>query len=175
MKKFKTDNDLFEILKGFSGKEYDVTVNIFSKAKTNKKSRVDKSLFGDVFKADVYSSYDMVGKIGMDYTKIVNDKLVEEGKEPDFEAKKLPWGEYALDNLIIQHGENLYLRAYSENTINLIYKYKNGDLVEEEIKDRIAEFLPPKKSGTMNFSPKNISFNSIQYLKIGDEEYIRGS
>lgn len=46
------------------------------------------------------------------YENAVNNRLEKQGSESNFVAQSLPWGRWFVDNLLIEHKGELYLRFY---------------------------------------------------------------
>ena len=46
------------------------------------------------------------------YANAVNNRLANSGCEANFEADKLPWGEWLIPNKVITHKDSLYIRYY---------------------------------------------------------------
>lgn len=81
----------------------------------------------------------------LDYEKIVNKRRLNEGKEPNFEAFSLPWGEWkeGFKGLLISHKGKDYVRFYCLNNRLKSSWYENGIEMQEE---RIAIVKDYKKS-----------------------------
>jgi hypothetical protein len=97
-------------------------------------------------------------KNGSSYAKMVNRRLEAEGKEANFEAGKLPWGNRVQGTAVIEHKGQFYVQViYNQKAVNLLqYVEKSGivlsksdtDLVES-MKNTIVGF--ESKNGTINY------------------------
>lgn len=148
---FSCDESLRDSIKEFSGNSQ-ATIELVTKPKCTVKSRLTKEPYEEIFKhgAIVCASRRYV-TIGNTYEVAVNNRRAKEGKEKDFEADSLPWGEWVPGSkILIQHNGNTYLRVYylSANSKKSTkdYYFENGEHLPEELIPRLeAEFLPVEK------------------------------
>jgi hypothetical protein len=70
-----------------------------------------------------------VGVYGLnaDYGSGVNTRLVKEGKEANFVAKELPWGEWDVYPYSISHKGNKYLRLTCNHSAKPTVTYTDAD------------------------------------------------
>jgi hypothetical protein len=88
-----------------------------------------------------------VGFTGAGYEDAVNREGNRQGiSNPDFQAEKLPWGEWVIQNKLISHKGELYLRTQStpgqrrkQAARVLGYKGENGQSLT---RDEVKAFLP---------------------------------
>jgi hypothetical protein len=183
-KTFTTQEELANTLKNFKGSSL-CTMEITTKVKTNKKSRVNKVPFAETFEGDIYRTYKESGNFNISYENAVNNQRVRENNADKFVAKSLVWGEWFADNKIITHKDNYYLRYYvgmhanSNADKNSVYHYADGSKLSEFEVACLSEYLPPKKAKSKTqdtikeISPRAIKINGINKLKVGGVTYTK--
>lgn len=122
-------------------------------------------------------------QLNFSYENAVNNRLEREGKERDFEAQKLPWGEWFVANKIIAHKGKFYLRYYDINNGNVLNKayFVNGMPATDEQLAIIKEYekATHKPSNTQGLSeehevkPLVVAEENIIALKCGEIDYHR--
>lgn len=126
----------------------------------NKKHRDSKLTLSEVFGADVVSivkESEQVFSMGANYENMVNNKLEREGYEKNFEAAKLPWGQWVNDSkILIEHKGEYYFRLYQQTAnaltasckeVTFFKVMKDGSeigMTKEEL-NVLKGFLPPEK------------------------------
>jgi len=111
--------------------------------KTLKKSRKTGEPVADVITSE--TRYNPA--IGLTYSKTVNNRLKKEGKDSDFKAQELPWGQWVgSGGTIIENKGKHYLRLSLVGANSTKKKYfKNG----KEVKfSEIQDIMPAKKKNT---------------------------
>jgi hypothetical protein len=189
VKIFKSDEEFGDlIVEEFKGSSM-ASLNYTSKVKTLKKSKFDKSIkFGDVFPdGDIYFTAKHLTSIGTDYEKAVNNQRAREGKETDFKAAGLPYGNYVADSKVLieytlKSGEKkLYVRTYKHKNskVDGVYHFEDGKELTEEQVLLMQQFISDKssKSKTQNLEkeiePKNFTVAGIVTLSAGGNCYVR--
>jgi hypothetical protein len=122
-------------------------------------------------------------QLNFSYENAVNNRLAREGKDKDFEAQKLPWGEWFVANKIIAHKGKFYLRYYDINNGNVLNKayFVNGKPATEDELAIIKEYEKStnKPSNTQGLSeehevrPLVVAEENIIALKCGEIDYHR--
>lgn len=123
-----------------------------------------------------------VVQLNYSYENAVNNRLEREGKDRDFEAQKLPWGEWFVANKIIAHKGKFYLRYYdyNNNVLNKAYFVDGRPATADElviIKE--YEKASNKPSNTQGLSeehevkPLVVAEENIISLKCGEIDYHR--
>jgi hypothetical protein len=122
-------------------------------------------------------------QLNFSYENAVNNRLAREGKDKDFEAQKLPWGEWFVANKIIAHKGKFYLRYYDINNGNVLNKayFVNGKPATEDELAIIKEYEKStnKSSNTQGLSeehevrPLVVAEENIVALKCGEIDYHR--
>jgi hypothetical protein len=129
-------------------------------AGVNKKSKRDKSLrLEDELKGTVYKFGIKYGNIRGDlaaYTNYVNMNRIKEGLEPNFEAKRLPYGQWFNDYGVIIDGDkkggNFQMRFYYHNALarnsRFVYGYEDGTPLTDVELTILQDYLKPVKKGS---------------------------
>ena len=122
-------------------------------------------------------------QLNFSYENAVNNRLAREGKDKDFEAQKLPWGEWFVANKIIAHKGKFYLRYYDINNGNVLNKayFVDGMPATDEQLAIIKEYekATHKPSNTQDLSEENevkplvVAEENIIALKCGEIDYHR--
>lgn len=122
-------------------------------------------------------------QLNYSYENAVNNRLEREGKDRDFEAQKLPWGEWFVANKIIAHKGKFYLRYYDINNGNVLNKayFVDGRPATDEQLAIIKEYekATHKPSNTQGLSEENevkplvVAEENIISLKCGEIDYHR--
>ena len=123
-----------------------------------------------------------VVQLNYSYENAVNNRLEREGKDRDFEAQSLPWGEWFVANKIIAHKGKFYLRYYdyNNNVLNKAY-FVDGMPATDEQLAIIKEYekASNKPSNTQGLSeehevkPLVVAEENIIALKCGEIDYHR--
>lgn len=94
------------------------------------------------------------------YERAVNNHLKKLGLEPIFKAKKLPWGEWSVQNKIITHKGETYVRLYEFDGGKCTKQYfiDGKPATADEVKI-ILSFIPPKKEPKTQLEAGLESFN----------------
>lgn len=124
---------------------------------------------------------DKMVQLNYNYERAVNNRLQKEGKEPNFTAQSLPWGEWLLPNKIIVHKGSAYLRMYDfKGGVKSKSYYIDGNLATtEEIKViKAYEESKNKPSNTQQgleneVNPTVVNFDNIISLKCDVIDYHR--
>lgn len=83
-------------------------------------------------------------QFGYDYETAVNNRLARDGKEANFTADKLPWGQWldGMRNKVISHKDMLYLRTYCvRNARPRTFYLLDGYLASVEEYNEFAPYL----------------------------------
>lgn len=123
------------------------------------------------------------GQINYSYEKAVNNRIAKQGGQATFVAQSLPWGSWKIENLVIEHKGEYYLRFYTANNTktDVIYFESNGTPCTSQRVADIKAYLATKqdKSATQaaaglvtnQVQPKNIKFSNILELTINGTTY----
>ena len=183
-KVFNNSKELATTLRGFKGASL-CSIELTTKVKMNKKSRVSGVPTVEAFKGDVYRSYKEAGMFGVNYENAVNNTLKRENKENDFKADSLPWGEWFDTNKIIAHKDEFYLRYYVNMSANSkadkgsVYHYEDGTPLTPEEVALIPEYTAPKRSGSGRqgtekaVEPRTAKMSGIKKIKVGGATFTR--
>lgn len=123
-----------------------------------------------------------VVQLNYSYENAVNNRLEREGKDRDFEAQKLPWGEWFVANKIISHKGKFYLRYYdyNNNVLNKAYFVDGRPATADELAIiKEYEKASNKPSNTQGLSeehevkPLVVAEENIISLKCGEIDYHR--
>jgi len=168
---FNDGKHLAEILKDFNGYSQFTLVTI-TEPKCTVKSRGIKSEkgtpFGQLFKGKIFKTAKRYASLGYDYEKSVNARLEKEGKESDFDARSLPWGEWwDGSKVVLVHKDQFYIRITYLNAngaaSKYIYHYDDGEEITGELLEILKkDFLPPDKSRTRQGTDDAVVVNSIR-------------
>jgi hypothetical protein len=150
-----------------------VAVRTAKKEKPLKKSRVT----GEAFEGSVISESTYSAGLCYDYETAVNNRREREGKEADFHAESLPFGNwYNGSKIIIEHNGKYYVRlTLNANNKPQKHYYLNGKPVEFE---SIADVMP-KPSGYGSDKQElekqvkviNVALESIKKINMNGETY----
>jgi hypothetical protein len=124
---------------------------------------------------------DKMVQLNYNYERAVNNRLQKEGKEPNFTAQSLPWGEWLLPNKIIVHKGSAYLRMYDfKGGVKSKSYYIDGKLATAEEIKVIKEFEESKnkpsntQQGLENeVKPTVVNLDSLISLKCDIIDYNR--
>jgi len=190
---FRDDQDLVDKISGFKGYSQGV-IGMSTLQKPIKKNRLipkgdDVQLFTDIFDGDIFCTSDRFVSIGFEYEKSVNNRLDKEGKEKDFEAQGLPWGEWLPGSkIIITHTDksgnfNYYLRLTylnaNDKASKALFHYEDGTHVKTELIDTLKNgFLPVKSKSKTQNTDNEVKVNAIKVagiitLKFAGKTYVR--
>lgn len=118
--------------------------------------------------------------LGNDYTQAVNNRLLKEGKEADFQAKQSYTQKASENGLLLKHveREQYYLRVYpnlchSFHTVTKRYDANGVEISSEEWKKINAEYIKqksPKKNQGLDREVlvNNYKIENVKYLKRGE-------
>lgn len=124
-------------------------------------------------------------QIGYDYETAVNNRLRKEGKEANFTADKLPWGEWlnGMRNKVIAHKDMLYLRTYCvRNARPRTYYIVDDHIASVEEYKEFAPFLKPSSTSDkqsahgleeeFQVKPRDYKFSSIVAITINHTRFV---
>ena len=103
-------------------------------------------------------------KNGSSYGKMVNRRLELEGKEADFEAGKLPWGNRVEGTAVIEHKGQFYVQViYNQKAVNLLQKVEEMGIV---LSKSDVELVEAMKRTIVGFESRN---GNIAYKFNGED------
>ena len=118
-------------------------------------------------------------QVNYDYETAVNNRLARDGKEANFTADKLPWGQWVegMRNKVIAHKDMLYLRTYCvRNARPRTYYLLDGHLASVEEYKEFAPFLKPSSTSDkqsahgleeeFQVKPRDYKFSSLVAITI---------
>lgn len=108
-------------------------------------------------------------QFGYDYETAVNNRLAREGKEANFTADKLPWGQWldGMRNKVISHKDMLYLRTYCvRNARPRTFYLLDGCLASVE---EYKEFAPYLKQSSV--SDKQSAYGLEEEFQVKPRDY----
>lgn len=148
-------------------------------ALTDTKARKTGNPFGQVFK-----QVSTVGFVGANYEDAVNREAIRQDGYAEFQAEKLPWGQWLIRNKVIEHNGKLYLRTQTtpgnrrkQPAKVTAYRTANGQFVSRE---DIKPFLPVARESNKQQKETGIdqtvwvrtyAFDSIQRIRIAGQTY----
>jgi len=147
-------------------------------ALTDAKARKTNNPFGTIFK-----QIRTVAFVGADYENSVNREIGRQDANGTFQAEALPWGQWEIQNKIISHKGELYLRTQStpgqrRNQAAKVLSYRDqlGKFVSYE---QIKQFLPEARESSKQQDAglnktvwvRTYKFSSIQRIRINGETY----
>jgi hypothetical protein len=175
---FLTNGSLEEFLRG-ELPEQRCTITTKSAPKANKKSRITKELFENVFDKGIICQSTRDVLIGVSYKEMLS-RYPKEGEQDQVlitEESKLPWGEWVEgSNSLIVNKDEYYLRVYQvEKGSMKLYIDKYGNTIGDEKVLRLNEFLPPEKEDSdKKFIVNMIKLSSIEKIEFEDRIFVRG-
>lgn len=116
-----------------------------------------------------------------EYGKVVNARLVREGKEPIFESGELPWGSWVegYEGTLLTHKDKFYLRYYpmNNNNVQVLYLLDGRVATAEETAD-ILSFVQKSKASeqgglTKKVIVRSINVENIVSLTIDGTKYVQ--
>jgi hypothetical protein len=124
---------------------------------------------------------DKIVQINYSYEKAVNNRLEREGKEPNFIAQSLSWGEWLIPNKIIIHKGFGYLRLYDfKGGVKSKSYFVNGHVASDEEIKTIETYEDSKNKGSNTqhgleneVNPTVVNFDNIISLKCDVIDYHR--
>jgi len=168
---FETDRQLAGMIIDYKGHSQ-ATIEMTTQPKFNKKSRLTKEPFEAVYKGNVVCTSTRYVSIGHSYAKAVQTRLIKEGKITadqaiDYDGGSLPWGKWIDGSkILIEHKDQIYLRLTYLNANGYmsekIYHYEDGTEIEDELIERLSEFLPPENNNNKFNLDEPIIVNSIK-------------
>jgi hypothetical protein len=139
----------------------------------------DMYLKGNPFRGRVQKFTITPMQFGYDYENAVNNRLAREGKEANFTADKLPWGQWleGMRNKVITHKDMLYMRTYCvRNARPRTYYLLDGHLASVEEYKEFAPFLKPSSTSDkqsahgleeeFQVKPRDYKFSSLVAITI---------
>lgn len=124
--------------------------------------------------------------LGWSYENSVNNRLQAQGDARTFVAEKLPYGDWVkgMENKVILHKGEFYMRAYKMNNAKSIVEYfVNGvpATATQVALLKAKEAAAKKPSNTQSAEglfvnqvrPFNIKFDNVLELKVSGEIYIK--
>lgn len=124
-------------------------------------------------------------QVGYDYETAVNNRLRKEGKEANFVADKLPWGEWltGMRNKVIAHKDMLYLRTYCvRNARPRTYYLVDGHIASVEEYKEFSQWLKPASTSDkqsahgleeeFQVKPRDYKFSSIVAITINHTRFV---
>ena len=124
---------------------------------------------------------DKIVQLNYNYEKAVNNRLKKEGKEPNFTAQSLPWGEWIEPNKIITHKGSVYLRMYDfDGGLKNRTYFVDGKVANDKQVKTIEDYEKSKNKGSNTqqglknqVTPTAVNFDNIISLKCGLINYHR--
>ena len=174
MEKIKlTKSQFVEYLRNLKGCQF-VNVIALTEADMNKRNN---AYYGRVMKLSITPM-----QIGFDYQKAVNNRLKREGKEPNFIAESLKWGEWEIYNKVIAHKGEQYLRTYCvKNRHPKTYYLLDGRLATKEEFTQFSQFFKTKTASQKQtdmgleeeeqVKPRNYKFSNLVSITINHTRF----
>lgn len=108
-------------------------------------------------------------RLGSDYESVVNRRLKAEGKEGDFTAQTLPWGQWAKgwEGKVIQHGGGVYIRIMGVKATPTVQWLLNGkeceygDVEPYLLSEEKVEMMESKKKSTASHQGIDASDDAV--------------
>ena len=166
-------SELLAIIQATSGAK---PIGIEATTKANKK----RTPLGDILK-----QIRAVTFVGASYESAVERQQSREGIKPDFDADKLPWGNWLVANKVIEHNGSLYLRTQTAPGQRLKQPAKvlgyfdaNGNPLNKET---VAPYLPIDEGSSKQEDAgldkpsqvmvRNYKFDSLDKVRIAGKTY----
>lgn len=108
-------------------------------------------------------------QFGYDYERAVNNRLAREGKEANFSAEKLPWGEWlkGWENKVLEYKDMLYLRTYCVRDARpRTFYLLDGHLASTE---EYAHFAPYLKASSTSAKQSNAGL--VEEFQVKPRDY----
>lgn len=147
-----TPNQLGEVLAQI---ERAVPITLVAKTPVS----MNKTVAGDrktanPFHGRVFKTQESNVFVAMDYETAVNNRLIKEGKDPEFEVSARKWGESVGKSPVIMNEKNgvvnYYLQVYfvTTNTPKISYEVMENETLRSADKSEFEEYLKPKSVST---------------------------
>ena len=132
----------------------------------------------------VFKMVRAVAFVGANYQNAVEREQTRQGVTGIFEAESLPWGQWAIDNKIIEHKGEFYLRTQStpgqrrNQAARLLGYFDFGG--DELTREQVAPFLPATYESakqqdeaelTQTVWVRNYKFSSLLRVRINGKTY----
>lgn len=145
---------------------------------TDAKARKTGNPFGTVYK-----QCRGVGLVGADYQAAVNREGSRQGVEANYQAESLPWGEWIVQNKVIGHKGQFYLRTQSspgqrrKSPVRVVaYRNSTGQFLPSE---QVKPFLPEAKESAKQENAglektvwvRTYGFNSIRKIRVNGQTF----
>lgn len=119
-------------------------------------------------------------QINFDYVKAVKNRIAKSGGNPDdFKGESLPWGQWELQNKVITHKGNRYLRFYANKNAKPITQYFVDGVPATS--EQIAEIKARENTKSAKQSaaglddnqviPRCVAFSNVRYLAVNGVVY----
>jgi hypothetical protein len=97
------------------------------------------------------------------YANAVNNRLANSGCEANFEADKLPWGEWLIPNKVITHKDSLYIRYYDYEgaKVESIW-FVDGKPATSEQMDVIVGYLRSKNTESKKQAEHGLTSHQVK-------------
>jgi hypothetical protein len=124
-----------------------------------------------------------VAFVGADYENAVNNEAIRQDGAAKFESEKLPWGEWLIQNKVITHKGEYYLRTQSTPGNRRVQPARVLDYIADGYKTTraaIAQWLPEVKEAakqqvqtgiTKTVWVRTYKFSSIEKIRVNGETY----
>ena len=151
-------------------KAVSIVLNTVPKMNKNVSKGVPNPYYGRVTKRAYYGVL-----IGFSYENSVNNQLVREGKEAEFEAAARTYGDHVDGTPVIEYNGKHYLQCKLQSTIGTQF-YVDGEPVEESVVDPyIVKPKPSKRQADAGVEkavkPFNPLLTNIETIVMGGETY----
>lgn len=124
--------------------------------------------------------------LNYNYLQEVRNRIAAKGGNPnDFTSESLKWGQWEIENLVIAHKGERYLRYYCKSNSNTSVMYfVDGHAATAQEVANIKAYLATKDTTSQKqavcglqkdeqVSPRNVKFENILLLKVNGETYIK--
>ena len=123
-------------------------------------------------------------QINYSYENAVNNRIAKGGGQATFTAQSLPWGTWFVENMVIEHKGEYYLRFYTSQSSRTNVEYFENDGTPcspqriADIKSYLASKTKPISATqsaaglvTNQVQPKNVKFANILEITISGQTY----
>jgi len=167
-----------ELLKIISESKGAIPVGLFSV--TDARARKTGNPYGKIFKL-----CRAVGFVGANYQRAVENEAARQGENAsEFQAESLPWGNWLIQNKVIEHKGELYLRTQTAPGQRRKQPARVTGYLSESLqilsREQVKPFLPESRESSKQQDEAGLSetvwvrtykFNSIKKIRINGKTY----
>lgn len=112
-------------------------------------------------------------QLNYSYENAVNNRLEKQGEERTFEAQSLPWGQWFINNLIIAHKGESYLRFYTFSGASMTTQYfVDGRPATDEEVQAIQDYKASRSKGSKTQEGAGLEDNQVKPCNVNTKHII---